>query len=64
MEANNIKKRDLLLKDVPDDIFKIIVEEQARIKVQKKSGQFGLAQVVYKMLRERNREQKDDQVHS
>jgi hypothetical protein len=45
------KNRQLSLKNVPDDIFSILVTEQAKIKLEKRSGKFGLEQVIYKMVR-------------
>lgn len=59
-----IKKRQLTLKDVPNDIFNMLLEEQTRIKKEKRTGQYGMEQVVYSMLRGLIRKQKDENVHS
>jgi hypothetical protein len=50
--ADKSKRLTLSLKDVPDDVYEILLTEQGRIKLEKKCGKFGLAQVIYKMVRQ------------
>ncbi|HET6255861.1 MAG TPA: hypothetical protein VFE32_17420 [Puia sp.] len=47
--------RSLSLKNVPDDVFELLVHEQTRIKLEKRTGKFGIEQVVYKLLRALNK---------
>jgi hypothetical protein len=50
--ANELKRRALSLKDVPDDVYQLLLTEQGRIKLEKGCGKFGLEQVIYKMVRQ------------
>jgi len=43
--------KGLSLKNVPPDIFSILINEQTKIKLATGRGQFGLEQVVYKLIR-------------
>lgn len=40
------------LRDVPDDIFSIIIQEQADTKKKRKNGHFSLELAIYKIIRE------------
>lgn len=42
----------ITLRDVPDDVFKIILEEQAKEKQSKGIGQWSLEKTIYKMIKE------------
>jgi len=53
----------LILRRIPDDVFKILLIEQHREKILKGKGQFGIEQTIYKIVREyarciNNKEQK------
>lgn len=43
------------MKDVPEDVFEILINEQTRIKLDRGTGQFGLAQVIYRLIRAVNK---------
>lgn len=44
--------KSLLLKDVPKDIWEIILKKQVEEKLNKVSAQFSMASSVYKIIRE------------
>jgi hypothetical protein len=46
------KPKSLRLLDVPEDIYCILIQEQAKIKLEKKKGMFGLEQTIYSIIRE------------
>src|ERR1700685_4371730 len=43
--------RAITLKDVPEDVFEILITEQTRFKLDRGAGQFGLDQVIYRHIR-------------
>lgn len=45
-------KHSILLRDVPEDVLKIIVEKQRKEKNKKLIGQYSLQKAVYTLLRE------------
>lgn len=51
------------LKQMPDDVYKIILTEQGKIKAEKRISQYSLEQTIYSIIREwkRCREEKPDQ---
>ncbi len=44
-------KRNILLKDIPDDIFDMIIREQNRVREERKIIQFSLSETIFLMLR-------------
>lgn len=40
------------LTNIPDDVFKILLKEQFKMKDSRSIGRYGLAQTVYKIVRE------------
>lgn len=51
----------LTLKKIPEDIYKYLLKQQGRIKVEKSKGVFGLEQTVYAIIRDCKRcEEKED----
>jgi len=42
----------LTLRRIPPDVFKILLIEQHKEKINKCKGQFGLEQTIYKIIRE------------
>jgi len=51
--------RSITLRNIPPDIFKILLLEQGEIKNEKSLGKFGLEQTIYKLLREYERCKKE-----
>ena len=47
-----MKKHSILLRDVPLDILKIIVEKQREEKSKKLIGQYSLQKAVYTLIKE------------
>lgn len=45
----------MILRKVPEDVFKILIIEQHKEKVDKKKGMFGLEQTIYKIIRDYER---------
>lgn len=43
------------LLNIPDDIMCILLQEQAKIKQEKKKGMFGLERTIYSIIREHKR---------
>jgi hypothetical protein len=50
----------LTLRRIPDDIFRILLTEQHREKLNKNKGQFGLEQTIYKIIRDYERCRKEE----
>lgn len=48
-------KRQLKLLNIPEDIFCILLQEQAKIKDVKKVGMFGIERTIYAIIREHRR---------
>lgn len=48
--------KHIRLYDVPDDIYKMLLAEQSRIKLANNIGQFSLESTIYKLLREKCKE--------
>jgi hypothetical protein len=42
----------LTLRDIPPDVYKILITEQGLIKAEKGIGMFGLEQTIYSIVRE------------
>lgn len=40
------------LKAMPDDVFKIILKEQGKIKTERSISQYSLEQTIYSIIRE------------
>lgn len=55
MTSIKSKGRALSLKDVPEDVFEILINEQTRIKLDRGTGQFGLDRVIYRFIRTLNK---------
>lgn len=51
MEKNS-KPKTYSFREMPDDIFKIILKEQNRIKLNKGVSQFSIEKTIYSILRE------------
>jgi hypothetical protein len=43
------------LTNIPEDVFKILLKEQYRMKHNRQLGRYGLAQTVYKIVRDYER---------
>lgn len=44
--------KSLTLRTIPADVFKIVLQEQGRIKNQRGVGKFGIEQTLYSIIRE------------
>lgn len=44
--------KSLLLRDVPKDIWEILLKKQSEVKKSKVSAQFSLASAAYKIIRD------------
>jgi hypothetical protein len=44
----------IILKDVPEDVRKVIIRQQAKEKEFRGTNQFSMASVIYKIIREWN----------
>lgn len=53
--------RALTLRNIPEDVFKILVIEQGKEKIKKGKGVFGLEQTIYKVIREFDRCRKEEE---
>lgn len=53
--------RALTLRNIPEDVFKILLIEQHAEKINKNKGQFGLEQTIYKIIRDYERCKKNGQ---
>lgn len=42
----------ITLRDIPEDVFKIILDEQAKEKQSRGIGQWSLEKTVYKLIKE------------
>jgi len=51
--------QSLTLRNIPADIYKILLREQAREKESRSIGMFGLEQAIYKLIRECERCRKE-----
>lgn len=49
------KPKRLKLLNIPEDVWCILIQEQAKIKKEKKRAMFGLEQTVYAIIREQKR---------
>jgi Na+/H+ antiporter NhaB len=45
---------DLILKDVPEDVRKILLQQQLKEKEHRKTNQYSIALTVYKIIKEWN----------
>lgn len=55
----------LTLRRIPDDIFRILLIEQNKEKINKNKGQFGLEQTIYKIIRDYERcKRSEDEINS
>lgn len=52
----------MLLRSIPEDVFKILLKEQHKEKSEKNKGMFGIEQTIYKIVRdyERCKKQEED----
>jgi hypothetical protein len=50
-----VKKRRLKLLNIPEDVYCILLQEQAKIKGAKKIGMFGMERTIYAIIREHKR---------
>lgn len=48
-----------LLKQIPEEVYRIIQKEQSEIKQKKKIGKFSLESTIYKMIKDYDRCRKD-----
>jgi hypothetical protein len=48
----NEKKKSMILKNVPDDVKKYLLERQAIMKIERNLAQYSLEQTIYKIIRE------------
>lgn len=53
--------KSITLRNIPPDVFKILLQEQGRVKSEKSLGQFGLEQTIYNIVRESERCKKANQ---
>lgn len=51
--------KSLTLRNIPPDIFRLLLKEQSQHKEAKSIGRFGLEQTIYKILREFERCRKE-----
>lgn len=42
----------ILLSKVPEDIYEYLLKQQAKIKIEKKKGVFGIEQTIYSIIRD------------
>lgn len=49
----------IALRDVPEDVYKIIIQEQNRIRDERQISQYSQVQVVYSIIREWERCKKE-----
>lgn len=49
----------LTLRNIPPDVFKILLREQGEIKNERAIGKFGIEQTIYKLIREYERCKKE-----
>jgi hypothetical protein len=54
--------RKMILRNIPDDVFKILLTEQHKEKILKNRGQFGLEQTIYKIVRDYERCRKAEEI--
>lgn len=60
--SNNTDKEKVSkypLKNIPEDVYKILYREQARLKTKKGQRQFSLGSTIYYIVREFDRMLKD-----
>lgn len=51
----------MILNNVPGDIYDFLLKQQAKIKLEKKKGVFGLEKTIYSLLRDCKRcEEKEE----
>lgn len=44
--------RSMTLRNIPTDVFKILLKEQSKVKQARSIGRYGIEQTVYKIVRE------------
>jgi len=54
--------RGLKLRNIPDDVFKILLIEQSKEKIAKNKGVFGIEQTIYKIVRDYERCRKAEEI--
>lgn len=52
-------KRAYTLRDIPDDVFRIVQKEQGEIKQKKKINLWSFESTIYKMIRDYNKCRKE-----
>lgn len=53
--------KSLILRKIPEDVYRILLIEQHNEKINKHRGQFGIEQTIYKIVREFERCKKQEQ---
>lgn len=51
----NLKETRYPLKNIPEDVYKILWREQAKLKAKKGMRQFSLSSVIYHIIKEYDR---------
>lgn len=51
----------LTLRKIPEDVAKIVLEQQKEEKLRRKQGMFGFEQTIYKIIRDYERCRKAEQ---
>jgi hypothetical protein len=49
------KPRQMRLRNIPEDIYCILLQEQGKIKSARKVGMFSMEQTIYAIIREHKR---------
>lgn len=62
-ETQEQSMKALTLRRIPEDVFKILLCEQHREKLNKHKGQFGLEQTIYKIVRDYERCRKAEELN-
>lgn len=50
----------MTLRDIPPDVFKILLDEQKEEKVKRGKGMYGIEQTIYKIIRDYERCKKEE----
>jgi hypothetical protein len=51
--------KSMTLRDIPEDVFKILLTEQKEEKMKRKIGMYGIEQTIYKIVRDYERCKKE-----
>jgi hypothetical protein len=53
--------KSITLRNIPSDIFQILLREQHKVKAHRNIGRFGIEQTVYKIIRDNERCNKENE---